>query len=191
MKKTILAAPLAALLLFSGCRKNNSPAPGDASALYAGAQATVTAEISVLAEYPADYGVSVEWTGDSASVEVTAPADVAGIRATLSGESAEITYDGAALECFLPSLTGYAPVDAVPRLLELVASGTPEDWCREEYGGEAALSLTYRDDFPSVTGLRRVWLRESDLALLGAELFLDDSLVLRVRCTAFALRASE
>lgn len=190
MKKTILAAPLAALLLFSGCGKD-ARAPEEASALYTGARVTAEAEISVLAEYPADYGVAVEWADGTAAVELTAPADIAGIKASLNGESAQITYDGAALECFLPAYPGYAPVDVLPRMMEQIAKSTPEEWCSEDYEGTPALSLTYRDDFAPVTGLRRVWLKESDLSLLAAELFLDDSLVLRVRCTAFVLYPAE
>ena len=187
MKRTICGLA-AALLLLSGCGRERRPTAEDAAARYRGAAVTAELTASAFGEYPADYGLTVACTeGGDATVTLTAPADVAGVEATLAAGSAVLRYEGAALETLLPAQPGYVPCDALPRLVETIARDAPLDWGYEDCGGEPALALTFQDDLPGVAGLRRAWLRESDLALLAAEYYLDDSLALRLQCPVFTL----
>lgn len=192
MEKQLLIFALGAMLLLSGCRRAERPTPETAAALYRGARVRAEIAVSAGGEYPADYGVSVVCAeGGESAAEITAPADVAGVRAVLTDGTARLAYDGAALETFLPALPGYVPADVLTGLVTALAQAAPVEWGYETLDGVPALAITYQDDFPSVTGLRRVWLREADLALLQAECYLDDSMMLRVRCDSFALTPAE
>lgn len=142
MRKKTLAALAAALMLLSACGRQ-----GGEEALAALRQRLGAASgIRIAADVTADAGEDV-WEfslvltadADGCTVEVTAPAEIAGVRAHTDAEGTSIEYDGLMLAVPELAESGLTPVTALPMLLAALKDGFAEGAWSE--GGGYAVSL--------------------------------------------------
>ena len=121
--------------------------------------------------------------GDS-SVTVTAPAELAGITATVSGEDLTLSYGDLSLAA--GSLTDLCPANCLPWLLKAAASGYVLEEGRETLGERPCLRLALDTTAPG--GEKVVctaWFDEATLSPVYAEFTMADQLVLSAEITSF------
>ena len=122
MKKMILWLLLAAVCL-CGCGRKTASQTDALRQRYRDMQAAhMEAEITCHLETEnRTFTVSCDWTPTGTGTTVTAPEDLAGLTASVSGEDLTVSYDGAALSA--GSLRDVAPANCLPWLLHAVAEG--------------------------------------------------------------------
>ena len=174
VKKLLCAACL--LLTLTACGKARFD-PVQVKEKYVAAQIETEYTVTTHAGFFTQYRLSCSSADGASRVTILEPASVAGISATLEGENAVLQYEDVALDALLPKRQGYAPADALHFLLEDLKSAMPESWGREE----DLLVLEYVSVFSDNTqSLKRVFLTPETLDLQGAELYLENSLILSI-----------
>ena len=121
--------------------------------------------------------------GDS-SVTVTAPAELAGITATVSGEDLTLSYGDLSLAA--GSLTDLCPANCLPWLLRAAAEGYVLEEGGETVGETPCLRLALDTTGPD--GKKVVctaWFDEATLSPVYAEFTMADQLVLSAEITSF------
>ena len=121
--------------------------------------------------------------GDS-SVTVTAPAELAGITATVSGEDLTLSYGDLSLAA--GSLTDLCPANCLPWLLKAVASGYVLEEGREKLGDRSCLRLALDTTAPGGDKVViSAWFDAVTLDPVYAEFTMADQLVLSAEITSF------
>ena len=195
MRRWKTCVPMMALcLLLAGCGAAGEGEPaGDADALRQTyremAGCAMTAEVTCGgAEDVTVFTVRCQYdpAGES-TVEVTAPDTVAGIRATVDGETMALVYDGQVFPLGNLSSEDIAPVSCLPRLMDALRDG----WLLEENGekmdGEDCVRLSL--DQTGENGgkvVSTLWLRRSDGTPVLGEMAVEDTVILQARFTDFA-----
>lgn len=175
VKKLLCAVFLLAIL--TACEKTRFD-PIQVREKYAAVQIETEYIITTHAGFFTQYRLSCSAADGTSRVTVLEPASVAGISATIEGENAVLRYEDVALDALLPKRQGYAPADALHFLLEDLKTAAPESWGMEN----DLLVLEYASVFSDNTrSLKRVFLNPDTLELQGAELYLQDSLILVLR----------
>ena len=178
------------LILFlcglSGCGEDGVD-PKAISEYYSGLQAvTVEADIVVNSGTLAEYGVLFTRTAEEGDrVEILSPESLAGIRASILPDKAQIEYDGMALETLLPGISGFVPADALSGVLNDLAEGVPEYYGEEKLGQQPAVVLSYLREFEGMTARKLIWVDRRDHRLLRAEFYLDEQMILEVLAESF------
>ena len=130
-------------------------------------------------EFESDYVYNRE---DSDSFTLTAPESVAGIGGRISGEANgafTLQYNDLQLDDIAPRHTGLTPADAWFCLLNDLRHAAPVQVWSEHTNGESLLVLRYEKADDSVE--KQVWLRQSDLQPVYAELYEDGARVLTIQ----------
>ena len=130
-------------------------------------------------EFESDYVYNRE---DSDSFTLTAPESVAGIGGRISGEkngAFTLQYNDLQLDDIAPRHTGLTPADAWFCLLNDLRHAVPAQVWSERTNGESLLVLRYENADDSVE--KQVWLRQSDLQPVYAELYEDGARVLTIQ----------
>lgn len=152
------------------------------------------------AEVTADYGQRVyEFTldfaaqGEELTLTLTAPEEVAGITARVSGEQTSLEYDGAILDTGALSPDGLSPVSAVPLLLRSAAEGFSDRCVWEGEKDAPEFHVTYRDPERSPGEGTEVdlWFAGDTGDLLRGEVSVDGYRVILCEFTAFSLTRGE
>ena len=148
----------------------------------------ITAEAEVTAQYADEartYTMTCIYTPEEAQVEVTAPAEAAGITAGFSGEEMTLSFDGLTLDAGEYSGTEVSPLWSVPALFRGVAEGYALEWSREKVGEESCLRITFE-----VTGeegeplYHTVWFRSDGTPVYG-EITVRNAVVYMINFTNF------
>lgn len=126
-------------------------------------------------EYGLDYTYHKE---DSDALTLTAPEIVAGVSASIAGDTTpELTlqYEGTALDAPGIGLPGLTPADAVPYLLCDLRQAAPNEVWSERAQEEALIVLRYVSDGVE----KQIWLTEKGYVPVCAELFYEGKRVLQ------------
>jgi outer membrane lipoprotein-sorting protein len=179
-KKLFLLPLLAAVLLLGGCAGKKFE-PDRISELYSAARQVnarikITTNTGVLQTYVIDYARN----GVESVSEILEPESLRGIRAVITDGSPRLVFDDAAAETFLPSVSGFTPMDAMDGLLRDMAGAAPADYAIEKSGGEDIAALTYPQHFTEYAAEKRVWLSADDLMPHACEFYLDGMMTMRL-----------
>ncbi len=184
MKRIIPWLLLAALVL-SGCGRARA---GEAlQARYALLRsAELTAEVICRpGRESRSFDLSCAWDAEGGStVTVTAPAELAGITASVSGEDLTLTYGDLSLAA--GTLTDLSPANCLPWLLRAAASGYVLEEGREKLEGRDCLRLTLDTTAPSGEKTAvAAWFDGETLEPVYAEFTMAEALVLSAEITSF------
>ena len=126
-----ICALMISLCLLSACGSGDGGSRADELALEIRGEylsmTGCTADLELTADYGQrvyTYGMTLSYQqGGDTTVTVTAPEEVAGVTARISGENTYLEYDGVSLETGPLDETGLSPVGAVPLMLRCVREG--------------------------------------------------------------------
>ena len=187
MRKALLFAPMLMLLLTAcmGRGGDNDPVAG-LQAQYAGlTSATMEADITCSYEDEVRiYTMLCSYTPESSTVTVTAPANLAGISATVAGGKLTLSYEDVSLDAGSYSAAAISPVAALPNLMEAAASGYVTEKSEEELGDRQCLRVAC--DLKADDGaLYTTWFDQETLLPLRSEISVDGEVVFQVAWTSF------
>lgn len=187
---TILLIPV----LLTACGGQNGAKSDEADAVRA--RFTEKTACSMQAEVTADYGDKVyEYTlkysraeDGTGTIEVLAPSEVAGIKATVREESLALEYDGASLETGKLSGDGLTPMDALPSMLRSWREAAVSQTGQETLDGKKTLRIAYRisgANEGTETVEQVAWFDPDTCAPVQAETLVDGAAVIRCTFTEF------
>lgn len=148
----------------------------------------ITAAAEITAQYADEsrtYEMTCVYTPEEAKVEVTAPAEAAGISAGFMGEEMTLSFDGMTLDAGEYSGTEVSPLWSMPAMFRAVAEGYALEWSREKVGETSCLRITFE-----VTGedgeplYHTVWFRSDGTPVYG-EITVDNAVVYMINFTDF------
>ena len=185
MKKIIcLCLCLAGLLC--GCGRGEEETARALQQQYSQLQ-QVTAQAEIVCHMDGasrSFTVSCVWEPEGATTTVTAPEEIAGLRATVTGEELLLRYEGAALAAGVPTVL--SPAAAVPWLLRSVSRGYLLDCGAETLDGMACLRAAFDNTAPDGGKiLCTVWFTRDTGVPCYAEFSEDGAVVLTIRMLSF------
>lgn len=176
-----------ALLLLSGCRREQQDPAARAAEYYQGLSAvSVTLDVRADSGVLMDYRLAAEWDSQGCAVTVLSPEEIAGVRCLVSQQGARLAYEGAELETLLPSLPGFTPVDCLDGLLDALAGAVPTEWAWETKGDRQCLALTYEMEAGGHQAAKLVWLDRETLSPVWAEWYLEGDQIMSAGFEGFA-----
>jgi outer membrane lipoprotein-sorting protein len=152
---------------------------------------------SLQAALTADFGDAVsEFTlrfdynreGESA-VEILAPEEVRGVRATIGAGETTLSYDGLILETGPLPGTGLTPVDALPVMLKTWGEGYVSSTGREKLDGVACLLVVYKSTAAGVEVEQRVWFETETYKPVRAETYAANARVIACAFEKFSFES--
>lgn len=177
---------LASSLLLCGCGKREEEEIHALQSRYA-AMEQVTMESEITCHFDGgsrSFTVVTTCNDQGATTTVTAPEEIAGLSATVTGEELLLRYEGAALSAGVPAVL--SPAACVPWLLRSVAQGYLLDYGGETIDGldclRAALDTTAPDGSKI---LCTVWLERETGVPCYTEFSTDGVVVLTIRTLSF------
>ena len=144
-----------------------------------------TGQMDLTADYGErvyEYSLSLRWEKEGdLSLTVTAPEEIAGVTARVSGEDTALEYDGVRLETGPLNGDGLSPVDAAPAMLQAMREGFIAECGMETLEEEQVLRLCCRDpDETAGNGVEiTLWLHPETHALLRSEIAQDGFTVIQ------------
>lgn len=195
VRKALLICVLMMTLPLCACRAGGGTSPQEQALSirtdYLSATGC-TAQVSLRADYGRrvyDYEGTVAVSGEDTVLTLTAPSEVAGVVARLSGTDGQLEYDGAVVETGPLSDEGLTPLGAVPALLEAACSGFMDSSTLETLDGISVLRVLCRDPSrsPGQGQEATLWFDPTSGALLLGELTLDGRQVVRCEFEQFTL----
>lgn len=192
MKKIgIVLTCLLALTLCGGCGSTQEDAAALQSQYAAIDTAQMEAEVTLHGEAEQRvYTLRCDYAPEKSTVTVTAPEDLAGIRATIENGTLTVQYDGSGLTGDAPGHFG--PVNCLPYLLQAVAEGYVQELGRETVEDVAChrmlTELTAADGTPLQC---TVWLEESTLLPRYGEFAIDGAVRVSVKMLSFSCTQRE
>ena len=184
MKKWRLLGTIMLLLLLCGCHEETRMAE-----LQQQYQAIASAQLSAevvchLTSENRVFTVACSYDKEQgATTSITAPEEVKGIAATVSGETLTVSYDGAILSAGEPA--DISPANCLPYLLYAAADGYVREWGTEILEDTECLRAAF--DTTADSGekiLCTVWF-DGDHLPIYAEFSQNDRVILTVRMLAF------
>ncbi len=193
--RRIAFVPMMILLLFTltGCRGAEAPHERyrrdyrDLTA-YSG-EAKVTADYG---DKVYQYCVTIDGDAKGGQIQVTEPESIAGTGYRWEKGSGTATYDDLTLATGHISGDGLSPADAMPVLLEALASGREIAAEEQELNGKQVLFLELGNpNHPEEVSRVQVWLDQTSGALCRGEILWQDKTVITVDFTAFSYTAQQ
>ena len=170
MRKAMLFALMLTLLL-TACGGEEKDPVGELQRQYAAVTAA-TMEADITCHYDEEdraYTLLCAYTPESSTVTVLAPANLAGISATVSGGELKLTYEDISLDAGSCSAAAVSPVAALPRLMAAAASGYPAETGEEDVDGRKGLRVAF--DLADEEGtLYATWFDQETLLPLRSEI---------------------
>ena len=174
MRQAVAALMMTLLLVVTGCEGQGQPTPEARARQHYAGLTGFTAQGEIRADYGDkvyEFQVSVAGDLNSGTLKVTAPASVAGTSFTWMEGVGAVAYGEITLETGTLSPDGLSPVDAVPVVLQSLATGTTVTACLETLEGEEVLFWELVP--PGLTAEEStvlVWLGRQEWDLLGWEI---------------------
>ncbi len=178
-------------VLLCGCSRSTGASIEDVRAHFA-ALDSCTAHLKIISdldesvlEFESDYVYNKE---DSDSFILTAPESIAGIGGTIAGEengTFTLQYNDLHLDDIAPRRTGLTPADGWYCLLNDLRYNAPAQMWNERANGENLLVLRYVQENGEESVNKQIWLRQSDLQPVCAELYEDSTLVLTIQVESY------
>ena len=122
----------------------------------------------------------------TSTVEVLAPEDVAGVRATLDGKTMNLTYDGACLNPGALKSEELSPATCLPALMNALRDGWLLEENREDWNDVPCLRVCL--DQTGKNGgkfLTTLWLKQDGGTPVYGEISVDDEIILQAEFTSF------
>lgn len=195
VRKALLVCVLMMTLPLCACSSGGSTPPQE-QALSIRAQYLAASGCTAQVQLTADYGRRVYCYEGVVSVldgetklTLTAPAEVAGTVARLSGQNGQLEYDGTVVETGPLSESGLTPLGAVPALLEAARSAFMDSSTLESLDGTPLLRVLCRDPAlnPGQGQEATLWFHPDSGALALGELTLDGRQSIRCEFEQFTL----
>ncbi len=124
-----------------------------------------------------------------ATTTVTAPEELAGLCATVSGEEQLLCYEGAALSAGRPA--ALSPANGVAYLLWAVAEGYLLEYGEETIDGMECLRAAFDTTADETKILCTVWFERSTSVPCYAEFSTDGAVVMTMRALSFDMTGKE
>ena len=191
MKKVCMLALTLALLL-CGCGRREEDAVRTLQSRWANlASLTTESEITChLAGENRSFTVVTTCDAQGATTTLTAPAELAGLSATVSGEELLLRYEGAALSAGVPQFL--SPAACVPYLVRSVAEGYLLEYGAETLDGLDCVRAAFDTTAPDGTRvLCTVWFETETGAPRYTEFSTDGTVVLTIRTLSFTMKEKE
>ena len=185
MKKVLLLA-LCLTLLLCGCGRGEEEEVRALQQRYdALQQATMGSEITCHFDGGSrSFTVVTTCEAQGATTTITAPEELAGISATVTGEELLLRYEGAALSAGVPAVL--SPAACVPYLLRSVAQGYLLDYGGETIDGMDCLRAAFDTTAPDGSKiLCTVWFERETGVPCYTEFSTDGVVVLTIRTLSF------
>lgn len=142
-----LALMTIVLLLLTACGEKGSKAENELVEIRTRliAAETFYAELAITADYGErvyEYGITYSGSPGLGALTVNSPAELAGVRASVSVTGGTLHYDGAELDTGPITADGLSPVEAVPVLMQQWQRGEVEQCALEKYGEADAVMMS-------------------------------------------------
>ena len=195
MRKTGLVCVLMMLTLLCACGAAGNDTAQDASlavrAAYLSAQGC-TAQADLTADYGQrtyDFSAAVTVRGEETELVLTAPEELAGLTAHLSGGDGALQYDDFVVETGPLSDAGLTPLGAIPALLKAAREGFIDSSTYETMDGARTLRVFCRDPAGTVGAGQEItlWFDPDSRALLRGEISVDGRRVIECVFNEFSL----
>lgn len=188
-KAGLFALMLTLLLTACGGEEERDPA-SELQAAYAGL-AAATLEADITCHYDDEtrtYTMLCDYTPESSTITVLAPADLAGISATMADGTLTLSYEDISLDAGSYSAAAVSPVAALPRLMEAAAGGYVSQQSVEDVEERPCLRLSCDLDGEDGT-LYTTWFDQESLLPMRSEIIVDGVVVYEVTWSRFEARA--
>ena len=129
-----------------------------------------------------------DYTPESSTITVLAPADLAGISATMADGTLTLSYEDISLDAGSYSAAAVSPVAALPRLMEAAAGGYVSQQSVEDVEERPCLRLSCDLDGEDGT-LYTTWFDQESLLPMRSEISVDGVVVYEVTWSRFEARA--
>lgn len=195
MRRSVVICVLMISLLLSACGGKGTTEPMEQVLAIRGEYiqaAGCAAKAAVTADYGQrvyDYTVDVTVSADETVLTVTAPEELAGITARMTGAEGQLEYDGTVFETGPLSTDGLTPLSAVAYLLACARLGFVDSCTAETLGEQETLCVLCRDPaVPAGQGQEAtLWFDAASHALVQGEVSVDGYRVLLCRFEQFSL----
>lgn len=183
MKKILLAA-LGACVLLCACGARTTEMDQVQEQYRRIERAEMDAEITChLTEESRTFTVHATCTDTGAATEVTAPEELAGIRAEAEGDELSVVYDGVSLPA--GQAPGVSPANCLPLLLRALEEGYVLEYGAEDIDETPCLRAALETSVAGEKVLYTVWLDRETLVPCYAELSQNGQVTITVRMLSF------
>ena len=191
MKKVYLLAFVLTLALCGCGREEETEIRALQQRWAAMEQLTMEAEITCHgAGESRSFTVVTTCTAEGATTTITAPEELSGLSATVTGEELLLRYEGAALSAGVPPVL--SPAACVPYLVRSVAEGYLLEYGKETLDGMDCLRAAFDTTAPDGGRiLCTVWLERGTGVPCYGEFSKDGAVVLTIRTLSFDMKEKE
>lgn len=188
MRKALLFAPMLMLLLTACGGGEEKDVAASLQQQYAAVSAA-TLEADVTCHYEGEertYTLLCAYTPEKSNITVLSPENLAGISATLEGETLTLSYDDISLDAGSYSAASISPVAALPKLMAAAATGYLTEQSEETVSDRPCLRLAF-DLSEDEETLYTTWFDQETLLPLQSEISADGAVVFEVSWKRFEI----
>ena len=188
MRKALLFAPMLMLLLTACGGGGEKDIAANLQQQYAAVSAA-TLEADVTCHYEGEertYTLLCAYTPEKSNITVLSPENLAGISATLEGETLTLSYDDISLDAGSYSAASISPVAALPKLMAAAATGYLTEQSEETVSDRPCLRLAF-DLSEDEETLYTTWFDQETLLPLQSEISADGAVVFEVSWKRFEI----
>ena len=188
MRKALLFAPMLMLLLTACGGGGEKDVAASLQQQYAAVSAA-TLEADVTCHYEGEertYTLLCAYTPEKSNITVLSPENLAGISATLEGETLTLSYDDISLDAGSYSAASISPVAALPKLMAAAATGYLTEQSEETVSDRPCLRLAF-DLSEDEETLYTTWFDQETLLPLQSEISADGAVVFEVSWNRFEI----
>jgi len=153
------------------------------------AVSAATLEADVTCHYEGEertYTLLCAYTPEKSNITVLSPENLAGISATLEGETLTLSYDDISLDAGSYSAASISPVAALPKLMAAAATGYLTEQSEETVSDRPCLRLAF-DLSEDEETLYTTWFDQETLLPLQSEISADGAVVFEVSWKRFEI----
>ena len=188
MRKALLFAPMLMLLLTACGVGGEKDVAASLQQQYAAVSAA-TLEAGVTCHYEGEertYTLLCAYTPEKSNITVLSPENLAGISATLEGDTLTLSYDDISLDAGSYSAASISPVAALPKLMAAAATGYLTEQSEETVSDRPCLRLAF-DLSEDEETLYTTWFDQETLLPLQSEISADGAVVFEVSWKRFEI----
>ena len=188
MRKALLFAPMLMLLLTACGGGGEKDVAASLQQQYAAVSAA-TLEADVTCHYEGEertYTLLCAYTPEKSNITVLSPENLAGISATLEGDTLTLSYDDISLDAGSYSAASISPVAALPKLMAAAATGYLTEQSEETVSDRPCLRLAF-DLSEDEETLYTTWFDQETLLPLQSEISADGAVVFEVSWKRFEI----